>query len=463
MKTILVVICTAFILVSVGAKDINTQIGGIYEGDIKGKIIQLCRVEHGKPQQVEVVRLDDKGQFEFKVAIERPELFVVKVLSDKHKNEVRGERGLKRFYLEKGDEISIKLEDDAYELLKPVDERNNVLSKWNNVVDTIYSAGYNTHIDYKTYFPLLPEFVETVNKFKKEIRTNDADFNELMNLLVDTDLNVSALYFIYSMHSIHPTRDLYPDYYQYIVNEQAPKSERLLELPMGSEYIRLYTLHAALTEIGDRKADADELKELALSKIESDLLKGYYLIEGLHRYRSYDDSYMVYKKEIAPYLLNNYLKEKVAAFEKTIREFEKGTPAIDFTGIDVNGKVHKLSDYKGKLVYVDVWATWCGPCKAEIPALKALEEKYHDKPIIFLSISVDKSKDRSKWQAFVEDKELKGVQLIADDAFNSKVARAYKITGIPRFMLFDTDGNIITTDAPRPSDNNLETLLNHNF
>lgn len=116
----------------------------------------------------------------------------------------------------------------------------------------------------------------------------------------------------------------------------------------------------------------------------------------------------------------------------------------------------KLEDLRGKYVYIDVWATWCGPCRAEIPFLKKVEEKYHGKNIEFVSISVDVDKDHDKWVAFVKEKELGGIQLFADKNWNSDFTKSYNINSIPRFILLDPKGNIINSDARRPSDPGLQ-------
>lgn len=136
-----------------------------------------------------------------------------------------------------------------------------------------------------------------------------------------------------------------------------------------------------------------------------------------------------------------------------------GEPAKDFTYQDITGNDVSLSSLKGKLVYVDVWATWCGPCKAEIPALKELEVEYHDKNIQFLSVSVDT--DKEAWETMVTEKELGGIQLWADGW--SQITKDYAIFGIPRFMLFDAAGNVISTDAVRPSSDEIRDLLNSNL
>ncbi len=124
------------------------------------------------------------------------------------------------------------------------------------------------------------------------------------------------------------------------------------------------------------------------------------------------------------------------------------------------GGTTSLDDLKGKYVYVDVWATWCGPCKREIPFLKEVEKAYHDKNIEFVSISIDKKNAHDAWKKMVADKELGGVQLFADNDWSSKFVTDYKINGIPRFILIDSSGNIVSADAPRPSSEDLKVLLN---
>lgn len=122
-----------------------------------------------------------------------------------------------------------------------------------------------------------------------------------------------------------------------------------------------------------------------------------------------------------------------------------------------DGSKTSLDDFKGKFVYIDLWATWCAPCKKEIPFLKTYEKEFRDKNIVFVSISTDRVKDYNKWKKMVADLQLTGVQLFAngDTSFES----AYEVTGIPRFILIDPQGNIVDPNAPRPSDDRLRALL----
>ena len=96
-------------------------------------------------------------------------------------------------------------------------------------------------------------------------------------------------------------------------------------------------------------------------------------------------------------------------------------------------------------------ATWCGPCIAQFPYLIKLEEEYRDKDVAFVSISIDNPKNEDKWRKMVKDKELKGIQLLAENAWSSSFAEDYVIRGIPRFILLDKKGYIISPFAPQPA------------
>ncbi|OOV25974.1 hypothetical protein BXU11_15085 [Flavobacterium sp. LM5] len=155
--------------------------------------------------------------------------------------------------------------------------------------------------------------------------------------------------------------------------------------------------------------------------------------------------------KIEEILSNNY--------NKTIA-VEPGKPSPFFNYENHKGGTTSLESLKGKNVYIDVWATWCGPCREEIPALEKIEEQFQGKNIVFVSISIDNSKDREKWSKLVTDKKMSGIQLLADNEWDSKFIKEYNITAIPRFILIDSNGNIVNAQAPFPSDPKLIELLN---
>jgi thiol-disulfide isomerase/thioredoxin len=138
-----------------------------------------------------------------------------------------------------------------------------------------------------------------------------------------------------------------------------------------------------------------------------------------------------------------------------------GVKATNFEMQDVNGNTVKFLDVigKGKLTYIDFWATWCGPCCMEIPYVEKLVEKYkHNPKIEFISISLDK--DLKKWHQKLEKDNPAWRQFVIPDNFESEFAKEYNITAIPRFMIFDGEGKIITINAERPSNPDIENILN---
>ncbi len=150
------------------------------------------------------------------------------------------------------------------------------------------------------------------------------------------------------------------------------------------------------------------------------------------------------------------LTEKFEKYEN----LTSGNTSPSFAYPTKDGNVISLDDLRGKYVYVDVWATWCGPCKREIPYLKELTSDYKGKDIAFVSISIDERKDYDKWIAMLADKEMEGIQLFADKDWKSDFVQAYAIEGIPRFILIDKDGKIISADEARPSEPKLREKFN---
>ncbi|WP_430409418.1 TlpA family protein disulfide reductase [Kordia sp.] len=155
---------------------------------------------------------------------------------------------------------------------------------------------------------------------------------------------------------------------------------------------------------------------------------------------------------------DDFQKELTKKYNK-IKNLVAGKESPKFDYENHKGGKTKLDDLKGKYVYIDVWATWCGPCLGEIPSLKKVEAEYHDKNIEFVSVSIDTEKAYKAWKEMVTEKELGGVQVIADNAWKSKFVTDYAIEGIPRFILIDPEGKIVNADAPRPSDPKLIALF----
>lgn len=142
-----------------------------------------------------------------------------------------------------------------------------------------------------------------------------------------------------------------------------------------------------------------------------------------------------------------------------LKETEKNAIAPDFSYLNGNGNSITLKGMKGKYVYIDLWATWCAPCIAELPDLKKVQQLFSGKNINFVSISVDEIKNKQAWLNFLKGNDLSGIQLIADRAFDSDFVKKFGVTSIPRFILIGPDGKVIDNNAKRPSNPALTTQL----
>jgi thiol-disulfide isomerase/thioredoxin len=159
-------------------------------------------------------------------------------------------------------------------------------------------------------------------------------------------------------------------------------------------------------------------------------------------------------KQLIAFFSNSYETEHPKFI--TLKKGE-ASPLFKFSNKD--GKEVSLDEFRGKYVFIDIWATWCAPCKYEFPYLKKMEEEYKNKDLVVISLSVDNPEHKEKWLQMIENENLKGIQLLSDNALHPDFFRAYNVNAIPRFILLDKQGNVLEANAPKPSNPALHELL----
>lgn len=190
----------------------------------------------------------------------------------------------------------------------------------------------------------------------------------------------------------------------------------------------------------------------ALSCLNNDAIRDWYITHNLNvafTYYDFEDvasTYNEFKKICQNKEYLDLLERKYQAALQT----QPGSPAPDFELVDDTGKTVKLSDLRGKIVYMDFWGTSCGPCVSEFKNyVPGMREKYKDFDIAYLYINVSDNEDR--WKRGIESYNLQGINLIAEGWEEHPVCQAYNVLGIPHYVLIDKEGKIVSNKCDRPS------------
>ena len=151
-------------------------------------------------------------------------------------------------------------------------------------------------------------------------------------------------------------------------------------------------------------------------------------------------------------LLSQSLKKSPAGIElasriKGMRSSDIGDDAPIFTLPDTNGHDVSLSDFKGKYVLIDFWATWCSPCMAEMPNVAKAYSQYKDKGLEIIGVSLDRPDSKSLWLKVIKRDHLDWIQLSDLNWWNSKAALLYNINSVPANFLIDPKGKIIAKNV----------------
>jgi thiol-disulfide isomerase/thioredoxin len=152
---------------------------------------------------------------------------------------------------------------------------------------------------------------------------------------------------------------------------------------------------------------------------------------------------------------NPKYSKSITAINKMVESLGKGKEAPAFDAASVDQKRHSLAGFKGRFVIIDVWATWCGPCREQSPIFEKFAIKYKKENIAFVALSTDQ--DIEKWYVDAKSKSKSVLQLHLNDP--DKFGKEYGVESIPRFILIDPDGKFVNARLPFPSDGTFEILL----
>jgi len=354
-------------------------------------------------------------------------------------------------YIEPGKSFDISVKEEGSQIIPAFTGKGAGKNRYLNSEDLRYTPDFELNES---------EFIAALDKRAEELYKNleTMGFDDRFKQLERKRLKYTAYTPLMDYCYQHPyaAKD-----YQYRMTEDLyrkmtdifSEDEDMLCMGVYQEYMKKMVSHITVRDLGDRFEDflyiLEELnyvthrfKNPAVTEfMVNQIITSHIEREGLAKL-----------PELLPYFESNVTDPKKKAGFNALchkwRRIEPGRPSPSFCYKDIDGKEVKLSDFAGKYVYIDCWATWCGPCCREQPFLKKLEEKYAGKNIRFVSISCDQ--DKSAWEKAVREGKLEGIHLHSGNY--DPFLEAYMIQTIPHFILIDREGKIINSSMTRPSD-----------
>lgn len=156
-----------------------------------------------------------------------------------------------------------------------------------------------------------------------------------------------------------------------------------------------------------------------------------------------------------PLLSSEKMKRILMSQHFLLKGLHLGKPAPEILATALNKDSISLKDFRGRYVVIDVWATWCAPCKIQSPNFERLAEQYTSPDLAFVALSIDDN--HWQWRGEAAGKSPRVMQLLANNKID--LGKAYGIESIPRFMLLDPQGKIINAQMPYPADPEFENIL----
>lgn len=408
------------------------------------------------------------GKYQFRFKDDLPALFTIGIDSPK--------KGQVYLFLEKGDNLEITTDFDRHTLFAGMGKEN---SRILNEGMMRYLAGYKKLDAKKSSYSeilgqwtgLLQQIIDTI-KASKAILTPAFYNNELISFQYQkrsTAVTVASVYQLASDTSIKRTlpQVLTEQFWDLVKGVQF--DDKLLAITdyknfMAYIYPKILRWQELKNtgKLGDTTATKDEIAMQEYRIIEK---KYPGKIRSTAMQLRLDNILSSVKdaKKVRP-LLDEFLtkyaspeqvKELNDKYNK-MTSLSTGQVPPAFVMYDLDGKAVSLKDFAGKVIYMDLWASWCSPCRGEMKnGSPALHEKFKDnKDVVFLYISIDDNE--LKWKDAIKEDKIQGVHALSVGGVNSSVAKAFGVSGIPRYIIIGKDGKIFDNDATRPSQ--LETV-----
>lgn len=447
-------LCIAFVTLFSCAQ--NSKPYAVLSGNIKNTKETIIEIGNSGRIYQKQISIDSNGNFRDTLYLENPGSYFYQI-----------GRSYSTVFLKNGYDLTLNLDANDFYSSAKYSGKGNEVNNYNVTRSTLKNKLVG---DAKTFFVVpLEDFLAKIKKNRVELlalleqsKLSKED-NELQLKIIEYDyLLTRNNYDRFNFYHTKKHPELPVDYYNPIKEMNMDDEEAYNNI---QNYRALVTeswrLHLKDAQLKDPNLSVishveTQIKDIKSSKIK-DLIVSMLFKKMTLKNKNYETDY----SKIMALLSDEKMKEKLTKRYETVNYTKPEMSAPNFNYENYIGGKTSLKDLKGKIVYIEIWATWCGPCIKEFPALTQLIKDFKGKNIEFVNISIDSKNDYEKWRKMVPEKKVGGIQLMADKGLKSEFMKAFSVGLIPRSILLDEEGKIILEKAPRPSDKSTKQYLDN--
>lgn len=363
-------------------------------------------------------------------------------------------------YLKYGDIINLEYKDNRLQLLEEGGNENQLLFEWENMIGDIrthaflynFLAGGHS-VSYDEFFAELEDIAPKQKDIRERMKHTNGDFASFMDTKIQADWDFYAISYLKNFAHQIPDSVALPDIYQKLQKSEITLKAELLDLPYVGNILEAYAWFYNQNKGTVAKENIkNEMKFLKDKDFQQE-----YLLTIASRYKFYDELQSLLELIGDDFFVEDY-SLRLNKIKEKLSWSTPGLQAPDFKAMKLDSTWVSLSDFRGKVVVVDVWATWCEPCKRMMPLFHQLEQELKDENIAFINVCVGTWVESDLWREMAEEFQIEDNTSFVS-GWKSDFVKDYHITGVPRYMIFDEEGRIVSVKAPNPLKPELKELI----
>ena len=415
-------------------------------GEHVAKEMSLYSCQNGIGQVCATTEIDAQGQFSLSAELPGEGFYLLG--NEKHVRHA--------LYLKGSEQFNVVFSNDGLKVTDGLSPEGKLASRWEEPVSRARMHAYlflTVPGGENAEVPAFRKEMEALARLSQELSRqlpSDSRFGRLMRLKMDADK--AFLLLSYRHNHIADVEEHFitdSDLRQW---NEVFKKEDLLQVPFAPEMLTAFVDYRAELqglEPEDFKARAGLLEGKPLREV--------YLCRVANQLRYYE-KYAALREAFAGEAFSSAFEQAMRPVEERLAWSKPGIMAPDFKGKCPDGTWLSLSDLRGKVVVIDVWATWCVPCLRMMPYFKQLEKELSHDELTFMSVCVGTEVEVDLWKKLIEQHQLSG-NVMFIDSWTKGFAADYRVTGVPRFMIIDREGRIVSVAAPAPKYPKLKEMI----